>query len=54
MNVVLVLDAFGSKELRKEDIAAMKKSGIEVIFFSNRLRRTHRKIVIIDEKITFF
>jgi phosphatidylserine/phosphatidylglycerophosphate/cardiolipin synthase-like enzyme len=52
--VVLVLDAVGSRELKTQDIVAMKKAGITVNFFSNRLRRTHRKIVIIDKRITYF
>ncbi|MEI6773725.1 MAG: phospholipase D-like domain-containing protein [bacterium] len=52
--VVLVLDAFGSKELEKKDIEEMQKSGVKIHFFSNRLRRTHRKIIIIDEQIAFF
>ncbi|MEI7558916.1 MAG: hypothetical protein WCJ45_09420 [bacterium] len=50
----MVLDAFGSKELTEKDKKIMQKAGIQVNFFSNRLRRTHRKIVIIDEKIAFF
>jgi cardiolipin synthase A/B len=32
----------------------MRLSGIEILFFSNIFRRTHRKIVIIDQKIAFF
>ncbi len=54
VKVILVLDAFGSKELTEKDKKIMQKAGIQVNFFSNRLRRTHRKIVIIDEKIAFF
>ncbi|MEI6672414.1 MAG: phospholipase D-like domain-containing protein [bacterium] len=49
-----MLDAFGSKELSQEEIDKMQTAGIQIYFFSNRLRRTHRKIVIIDEKIVFF
>lgn len=52
--IVVVLDAFGSKELSQEEIDKMQTAGIQIYFFSNRLRRTHRKIVIIDEKIVFF
>lgn len=54
VKVALVLDAFGSRELDQEDINNMQKAGISINFFSNRLRRTHRKLVMIDEKIAFF
>ncbi|MCX6824582.1 MAG: phosphatidylserine/phosphatidylglycerophosphate/cardiolipin synthase family protein [candidate division SR1 bacterium] len=54
VHVVLVLDAFGSKELKETTIQKMQKAKIEIHFFSNRLRRTHRKLVMIDEKIAFF
>lgn len=54
IKIVLVLDAFGSKELTTQAITKMRKAGIEVHFFSDRLRRIHRKIIIIDDYITFF
>jgi len=54
VHVVLVLDAFGSRELEESTIKKMQKAKIEVHFFSNRLRRTHRKLVMIDERIAFF
>lgn len=52
--VVLVLDAIGSRELEESTIEKMRKAKIEVHFFSDRLRRTHRKLVMIDERIAFF
>ncbi|MFA7298573.1 MAG: phosphatidylserine/phosphatidylglycerophosphate/cardiolipin synthase family protein [Candidatus Absconditabacterales bacterium] len=54
VHIVLILDAFGSRELNISIIQKMKKAGIDIHFFSNRLRRTHRKLVMIDEKIVFF
>lgn len=51
--VIIVADAFGSMELSKETIASIRKSGIELIFFSHWLRHIHRKILVIDEKIAF-
>jgi cardiolipin synthase len=54
VRVVLVLDAFGSRELNKTIIQKMIQAKIDVRFFSNRLRRTHRKLVMIDENIAFF
>jgi cardiolipin synthase len=54
VEVVLVLDAFGSRELKQSSIKTMKDAGVEVLFFSDRIRRTHRKIIVIDDKISFF
>jgi phosphatidylserine/phosphatidylglycerophosphate/cardiolipin synthase-like enzyme len=54
VHVVLVLDAIGSRDLEESTIEKMRKAKIEVHFFSNRLRRTHRKLVMIDERIAFF
>lgn len=54
VHIVLVLDAFGSKGIEKSTIEKMRKSNIEILFFSDRLRRTHRKLIMIDEKIAFF
>ena len=54
IEVVLVFDSFGSRELSISAVTKMEKAGIEVLFFSNLLRRTHRKIMIIDDQIAFF
>lgn len=54
VHVVLVLDAFGSRELDNAIIKKMIQAKIDVHFFSDRLRRTHRKLVMIDENIAFF
>lgn len=53
IRVVLVLDAFGSSELSEATIARMRAAGIEIIFFSDWLRRIHRKILIVDENTAF-
>jgi len=53
VRVVMVLDAFGSSELTEGSIESMRSAGIEFLFFSDWLRRIHRKILIIDEKIAF-
>jgi len=53
VRVVLVLDAFGSRDLSEKSIISMRDSGIEVIFFSHWLRRIHRKILIVDENVAF-
>jgi cardiolipin synthase len=53
VNVVIVADAFGSKELKRETISSLRNAGAELIFFSHWLRHIHRKILIVDEKIAF-
>jgi len=53
VRVVIVVDAYGSKMLKKETINSLKASGVEFIFFSNWLRHIHRKVLIIDKKIAF-
>jgi cardiolipin synthase len=53
IRVVIVADAYGSKELKEEIASTIIKSGIEFIFFSHWLRHIHRKVLIVDEKIAF-
>lgn len=53
VEIVLVLDSFGSSSLRWSDVKLLRESGVEVLFFSKWLRRTHRKIVVIDDKVAF-
>lgn len=53
MEVVLVLDAYGSSELQNTTIQDLRAAGVELLFFSRWLRRTHRKLAIIDNKIAF-
>ena len=53
VKVVIVADAFGSLGLKKEAVNELRTAGAEFLFFSQLLRRTHRKILIVDEKIAF-
>lgn len=53
LEIVIVADAFGSLDLPKENIERLRTAGVEFIFFSHWLRRTHRKILIIDERTAF-
>lgn len=54
VEIILIVDGFGSRELSVWAVARMEKAGIEFHSFSDLLRRTHRKIIVIDERITFF
>ena len=61
--VNVLLDGFGSKELSKEFVKSLEKSGVKVIFYrpkispwtfkKSRLRRLHRKVIVIDGNIGF-
>lgn len=61
--VRLLLDGFGSHDLRREFIVSLRAAGIQVLRYRPeiaplalrryRLRRLHRKIVVIDRKIAF-
>ncbi len=53
VKVIVIVDAYGSFDLKKITVDAMRQSGVEFLFFSSWFQRTHRKIVIIDEKIAF-
>jgi cardiolipin synthase len=53
LEVVLVLDAYGSSKLKTSSIQNLRGAGVELLFFSRWLRRTHRKLVIVDNKVAF-
>ena len=63
VSVYLLLDGFGSQNLSKEEIHYMLQAGVKVLIFRPefifsmprryRLRRMHRKLVIIDAQIAF-
>ncbi len=53
IEVVIVADAIGSFYLKGSAVSELRAAGIEFIYFSHWLRRTHRKIVIIDNKVAF-
>lgn len=61
--VRLLLDGFGCKDMPSSFVNALKKAGVQVMFYrpkispwsfkKNRLRRLHRKVAVIDEKMGF-
>ncbi len=53
VHVKVIIDSVGSIGLKSHTVAAMRHSGIELLFFSYWLRRAHKKILIVDEKIAF-
>ena len=53
VKVVIVADAFGSFGLKRQTVNEIRQAGIDFRFFSHFWRRTHRKIVVVDEKIAY-
>ncbi|MDP3088662.1 MAG: cardiolipin synthase ClsB [Methylotenera sp.] len=63
VHVHILLDGFGCKDLPKSYIKTLELAGIQIIFYrpkispwslkKNRLRRLHRKVIVIDNKIGF-
>lgn len=53
VEVVIVADALGSFNLPSSSVEELREAGAEFIYFSHWLRRTHRKILIIDRQLAF-
>lgn len=63
VNVYVLLDGFGSKDLPKKIVVMMEAHGVRVMFFrpkispwsfkKSRLRRMHRKVIVVDRAIAF-
>ncbi len=53
LEVIVIADAYGSSELKSSSVKELREAGVEFIYFSHWVRRTHRKILIIDNKIAF-
>ncbi len=53
VRVIVILDAIGSFGLATAEIERLRASGAEVLFFSYWFKRTHRKILIVDEYTVF-
>lgn len=48
VQVVMILDAFGSIGLSSKTVSLLKDAGVEVRFFRHWIHRTHRKTIIVD------
>jgi cardiolipin synthase len=53
VKVIMILDVFGSHSISNHSIDQLTSSGVEVLRYSFWFRRTHRKVLIVDEKIAF-
>ena len=52
IKVKVIFDSFGSK-VSNASIKKLKDAGVELFFFRTLFRVTHRKILIIDERVAF-
>ena len=63
VKVNVLLDGFGCKDMPKAYLKELENSGVQIMFYrpkispwtlkKNRLRRLHRKIAVIDERVAF-
>lgn len=53
VRVRMIVDALGSTELKPSAIERMRHAGVELLFFSYWLKHTHKKILVVDEKVAF-
>lgn len=53
LQVRLILDSFGSANLRDNAVAELQEAGVEILSLSYLLHRMHRKVLIVDERIAF-
>jgi len=53
LEIVIIADAYGSYGLSSKDVKDLREAGVEFIFFTHWFKRTHRKILIIDNKTAF-
>lgn len=51
LEIVIIADAFGSYGLRSREVRELREAGVEFIFFSHWFKRTHRKILIVDNNV---
>ncbi|MEK7104484.1 MAG: phosphatidylserine/phosphatidylglycerophosphate/cardiolipin synthase family protein [Patescibacteria group bacterium] len=52
VKVKIIFDAFGSK-VSNDSVKKLRDVGVELFFFRTLFRVTHRKILIVDERIAF-
>jgi len=53
VEVVVVADIVGTRALSNSAVAELREAGVEFLYFSRWFRRTHRKILVIDERVAF-
>lgn len=53
VEVIIIMDVFWSMWFSKKTVEELRSLWAEIYFFSDFFRRTHRKILVVDNKIAF-
>jgi len=53
VKVKIIIDSFGSRGLNSKIIEEIKNAGVELLFFSYFLKRTHKKILAVDDRTAY-
>ncbi len=53
VSVKIILDSFGSSNLSDSSVKKLREAGVELLFFKRTFRVTHRKMLVIDERMAF-
>lgn len=53
VRVKVIFDSFGSVGLLDDSLTKLKDAGVELFFFKKLFRYTHRKVLVVDEKVAF-
>ncbi|MFA6076601.1 MAG: phosphatidylserine/phosphatidylglycerophosphate/cardiolipin synthase family protein [Candidatus Paceibacterota bacterium] len=53
LQVKLIIDSFGSADLKTSEILELEESGVEVLSLSYLLHRMHRKVLVVDDCVAF-
>jgi len=53
LEVIIIADSYGSSALKGSTIKELREAGIEFHYFRGWIKRTHRKILVIDYKVAF-
>lgn len=53
VKVKIIFDSFGSGNLPEDSLLKLKDAGVELFFFKKLFRYSHRKVLVIDERVAF-
>lgn len=53
VNVAIIADKIGSQRMSTSVVKKLRSAGVEFLYASKLLRRTHRKILVVDNKVAF-
>ncbi|HEV7423916.1 MAG TPA: phosphatidylserine/phosphatidylglycerophosphate/cardiolipin synthase family protein [Candidatus Paceibacterota bacterium] len=53
VSIKIIIDSFGSSEFTDSSLKKLKDAGAEIFIFRELFRHTHRKILVIDERVAY-